>query len=47
MDTPLFLLRLRSICLKELLIILKDKSSRMILVMPILLQSLKIGRAHV
>lgn len=45
MDTPLFFLRLRSICIKELLIILKDKSSRIILVMPILLQSLIFGYA--
>ena len=45
MDTPLFLRRLQSICLKELLIILKEKSSRAILVVPVILQSLIFGYA--
>ena len=42
----LFLLRrIRSLCVKELLVILKDPSSRVVLVVPILLQSLLFGYA--
>ena len=45
MTILLLLRRIRSLCVKELLVILKDPSSRMVLVVPILIQSLLFGYA--
>ena len=45
MNIILLLRRVRSLCIKELLVILKDPSSRLVLVLPILVQSLIFGYA--
>ncbi len=45
MTILLLLRRIRSLCVKELLVILKDPSSRVVLIVPILIQSLLFGYA--
>ena len=45
MDIILMLRRLRSLCIKELLIIFKDPANRLVLIIPVILQSLIFGYA--
>lgn len=45
MDFPLLFRRLRSLCIKELLIILKDPANRLVLIVPVVIQSLIFGYA--